>query len=202
MCMIHASRILVIVGSTRARRVCPAIAGWVAEAGRAAVRAELEIVDLKDWPLPMDDEPGIPAVHAYAFAHTQAWSGKIAAADGFVFVAPQYNWGYPAPLKNALDHLYKEWHGKPATIVSYGHHGGGKGAAQLRQVLKGLHMKPVGTTLLKLDKERIKANTGDIDPAAVFARQAGALERSLARLDRALRGSWWRRLSARTSRSG
>ena len=46
----------------------------------------------------------------------------------------QYNWGYPAALKNALDYLYRSWNGKPAMIVSYGSHGGGKGAAQLKQV--------------------------------------------------------------------
>ncbi len=55
-----------------------------------------------------------------------------------VFVSPQYNWGYPAPLKNAIDHLYKEWAGKPAMIVTYGGHGGSKCAAQLRQAFAEL----------------------------------------------------------------
>jgi NAD(P)H-dependent FMN reductase len=68
---------------------------------------------------------------------------KVSAADAFVFVTPQYNWGYPAPLKNALDHLYKEWANKPAVIVTYGGHGGGKCGRQLKQVLKGLKMRPV-----------------------------------------------------------
>lgn len=199
--MIHASRILVIVGSTRARRLCPDIARWVAQSGRETVSREIEIVDLKDWPLPMDDEPGIPAIHDYAFDHTRTWSRKIAGAGGFVFVAPQYNWGYPAPLKNALDHLYKEWHGKPAMIVSYGHRGGGKCASQLRQVLKGLHMKPVASGLLKLPKERIKANTGEVDPAVQFARHANDIRRGFAALDRAMQGGLLARwgLSARTS---
>lgn len=190
--MIHASRILVIIGSTRARRLAPAIAQWVATLGRG----DVEIVDLKDWPLPMDDEPGIPAVHDYAREHTREWSRKVAGAGAFVFVAPQYNWGYPAVLKNALDHLYKEWHGKPAMIVSYGHRGGNKCAAQLRQVLKGLHMRPVAGACLKLSKDRIKANTGEIDPASVFARHEAGLRRGFAALERALRGPWWRRLAA------
>lgn len=202
MCMIHASPILVIIGSTRAKRICPQIARWVAQAGRDAGAGELELVDLKDWLLPMDDEPGIPAIHDYAFEHTAAWSRKIAGARAFVFVAPQYNWGYPAPLKNALDHLYNEWHGKPAMIVSYGHRGGGKCAGQLRQVLKGLHMKPVSCALLKLGKEHIEANTGEIDPATMFARHAPDLRRGFTALERAARGPWWRRFSARTSRSG
>jgi NAD(P)H-dependent FMN reductase len=103
---------------------------------------EVELLDLNDWLLPLSDEPYVPATGIYVHEHTRAWSRKIAAAHGYVFVTPQYNWGYPASLKNALDHLFKEWNGKPAVIVSYGHHGGGKAAAQLRQVLEGLRMLP------------------------------------------------------------
>jgi NAD(P)H-dependent FMN reductase len=193
--MIHALKVLVIVGSTRAQRIGPQIAAWVAQVGREIISAEIEIVDLKDWPLPMDDEPGVPAAHDYAFDHTHAWSQKISEASAFVFVTPQYNWGYPAPLKNALDHLYKEWSGKPAMIVTYGGHGGGKCAAQLRQVLKGLHMKPVpimpGFTITR---DRIKANTGVIKPASEFAEQRGTLQRAFAQLGAALDG---RRLQMR-----
>ncbi len=61
--------------------------------------------------------------------------------DGFVFVMPQYNWGYTAVVKNALDVLYAEWHGKAASIVTYGTHGGGKGSDQLKQVLQGIGMR-------------------------------------------------------------
>ena len=57
-----------------------------------------------------------------------------------MFVTPQYNWGYPAPLKNAIDYLYNEWKGKPALVVSYGGHGGGKANGQLREVLRGVRM--------------------------------------------------------------
>ena len=191
--MIHQSSILVIIGSVRAQRICPLIANWVAELGRETIARDFEIVDLKDWPLPMDDEPGVPAAHDYVTERTKAWSRKISGAGAVVFVTPQYNWGYPAPLKNALDHLYKEWSGKPAMIVSYGSRGGGKCARQLRQVLRGLHMRPVAKALFKLDKERIKANTGDIDPAVAFARHHGELKRAFAALDRAMRyrWSWW-----------
>lgn len=94
--MIHVYKIL---GSTRARRICPQIAQWVAQVGQETVPAAFELVDLKDWHLPMDDEPEIPARGEYVFEHTRVWSRKISAADGFVFVTPQYNWGYPEPLK-------------------------------------------------------------------------------------------------------
>jgi NAD(P)H-dependent FMN reductase len=200
--MIHQSKILVIIGSLRGQRICPQIAHWVAQIGRESTARDIEVIDLKDWKLPMDDEPGIPAVHDYLNDHTKAWSRKIADAGAIVFVAPQYNWGYPAALKNAIDHLYKEWHGKPAMIVSYGHRGGGKCAAQLRQVLNGVHMKPVAKALLRIDKERIKANSGDIDPAVIFARHQQSLANGLQKLDSAMRGPWWRRFSARTSPTG
>jgi NAD(P)H-dependent FMN reductase len=191
--MIHTTTVLVIVASMRARRIGAQVAQWVAGIGRTSLAEKrLEILDLKDWPLPMDDEPGIPAGNIYEQAHTKAFGEKIASAQGFVFVTPQYNWGYPAPLKNALDHLYKEWSGKPALIVSYGSRGGGKCAAQLQQVLQGLHMKPVGRVGLKISRDRIEANAGEIDAAAVFAPHESALRQGFARLDGRLSGRrWW-----------
>lgn len=186
--MIHVPRILVIVGSTRARRICPQIATWVAEVGNEAIPGTFEVVDLKDWPLPADDEPEIPAAGlGYASEHTRAWSRKVSEGDAFVFVTPQYNWGYPAPLKNALDHLYREWAGKPAVIVTYGGHGGGKCAAQLRQVLDGLKMNPVPTMPgFRLARERIEANTGVIEPASEFIDDLGVLRQAFAELSASL----------------
>jgi NAD(P)H-dependent FMN reductase len=133
---------------------------------------------------------GVPV--DYAFEHTLAWSRKVAEAAAFVFVTPQYNWGYPAPLKNAIDHFYKEWLGKPAVIVTYGGHGGDKCGHQLRQVLKGLKMRPVAAMpRFRLTHEDIKANTGAIDPAAEFAGQRSALNRAFAQLALALQGKGW-----------
>ena len=171
------------------RRIGPAIAEWVASVGRDIVAAELELVDLKDWPLPLDEEPAIPATGIYHSERTRAWSRKIATAAGFVFVTPQYNWGYPASLKNALDHLYGEWAGKPAMIVSYGGHGGDKCAAQLRQVLEALKMRPVETMpALTLTRAAIEADTGEIDPATAFSTDYQLLRRGFADLARTLAG--------------
>lgn len=187
--MIHASPILVIVGSTRARRICPQIAAWIADIGRQTVAAPIEPLDLRDWPLPMDDEPGIPAAGGgYANPHTSAWSAKIAPAPGFVFVAPQYNWGYPAVLKNALDHLFNEWVDKPAMVVSYGSRGGNHCIAQLRQVLEGLDMKNIETApALKLSRALMEANTGTIDPAREFAAHRETVQQAFRELAAALR---------------
>ncbi|KAE8351309.1 flavo protein-like protein [Aspergillus coremiiformis] len=111
----------------------------------------LALVDLQKWNLPMYDEPDIPSqIHSsgqYLHPHTQRWSEEIASHSAFVFVTPQYNWGYPASVKNAIDYLYHEWKGKPAMIVSYGGHGGGKAAEQLKQVLHGVRMRPVERTV-------------------------------------------------------
>ena len=185
--MIHAPEVLVIAGSVRPRRIVMHVAKWVAEVGGETTPAALEVVDLKDWPLPMDGEPGVPAGGHYEHEHTRAWSRKIAAARAFVFVTPQYNWGYPAALKNALDHLYAEWAGKPAMIVTYGGHGGDRCSEQLLQVCQGLHMAPVETRpRMKLPRTHIEANAGEIDPAAEFAAHLGELRQAFAGLAAAL----------------
>src|ERR1700753_1548146 len=111
--MIHASAearnnapILVVMGSVRSGRRCPQIAAWVIDIARSLGLLQAELVDLAAWPLPLDDEPGIPQLGQSQHPHTQAWSRKVASAAGIVFVTPQYNWGYPAVLKNAIDHLF------------------------------------------------------------------------------------------------
>jgi NAD(P)H-dependent FMN reductase len=168
----HAKSYLVIAGSTRPMRRSPVIARWVARLGEEICGAAFEVVDLRDLHLSFDDEPGIPAKDAYVQACTRQWSERILGATGVVFVTPQYNWGYPAPLKNAIDHLYHEWRSKPALIVSYGGHGGGKCAAQLRDVLTGIGLKLTDTMPgLKLARERIEANDGEVDPDQDFVDQ-------------------------------
>jgi NAD(P)H-dependent FMN reductase len=86
-----------------------------------------------------------------------------------VLVTAQYNWGYPAALKNAIDHLYREWRGKPVLLVTYGGHGGDKCAAQLRQVLGGIGVRLTDATPgLHLARSRIEANDGEVEPDIDF----------------------------------
>jgi NAD(P)H-dependent FMN reductase len=104
----------------------------------SATRTELlkvDLVDLQEIDLPFLDEPIMPAQGRYEHEHTVRWSELIRSYDGFVFVLPQYDWGYPAVLKNALDFLAHEWANKPAGLVSNGSRGGGLAATQLKQVL-------------------------------------------------------------------
>lgn len=134
-------KVQIIIGSVRPMRVGEQVVDWLAGLLSDFQEIDFELVDLKNWRLPMDDEPDQPARGVYTQQHTRDWSEKISSGDAFIFVTPQYNWGYPASLKNALDHLYREWGGKPALIISYGHRGGVRASDQLRQVLEGLHMK-------------------------------------------------------------
>jgi len=140
-------RVAVVVGSTRPTRICPGIARWVLEAAQEGSLLRYELVDLAEVDLPFLDEPLKAALGQYEHEHTKAWSRVVSSFDGFIFVFPQYNWGYPAPLKNALDFLYHEWRGKPVSCVTYGTRGGAKGALQLHGVLEGIHMRQLDDRL-------------------------------------------------------
>ena len=140
-------KISVVVGSTRPGRICPEIAACVQRALRATDLVQVDLVDLQQIGLPFLDEPVMASRGHYEHEHTVRWSELVQSYDGFVFVFPQYNWGYPAVLKNALDFLYHEWANKPAGLVSYGSRGGGLAATQLAQVLQGLHMRNAETNI-------------------------------------------------------
>lgn len=151
----------IIMGSVRAKRVCPEIAAYVKrtiENSEELIdqKLKIQVVDLQQIALPLyeDDDELIPAqiksVDEYADSKTRSWSRIVNALDIIVFVTPQYNWGYPAALKNAIDRLYHEWHGKPALVVSYGGHGGSKRNDQLQEVLHGLKMNVIGGVAVKI----------------------------------------------------
>jgi NAD(P)H-dependent FMN reductase len=178
-----AKRVLLIMGSTRAGRICPKITAWIARIGQARTGLDYEVVDLADWPLPMDDEPEIPAKGVpYAQAHTRAWSEKVQSADAVIFVTPQYNWGYPAVVKNAIDHLYHEWRGKPAAIISYGGHGGGKCAEQLRQVAGAVKMCVVPTAPGIVLSDAVIREGAEFEPERDFDVYVPAIDAALAEL--------------------
>lgn len=142
----------IICGSTRQPRAGPQITTFIHQvlcqhlaSQPSAPQITLTTIDISDFNLPLFDEPGIPQAITspsdYTHEHTRVWSQYISSFDAFVFVTPQYNWGIPAALKNAIDFLFNEWTGKPGMVVSYGGHGGGRAAEALRTVLLGLKMK-------------------------------------------------------------
>jgi NAD(P)H-dependent FMN reductase len=138
----------IITGSTRPNRKSPDVAKWVLEIARRRNDAEYELVDIKDFELPLLDEPTPPAMGKYQQPHTKRWAEKIASLDAFVFVSPEYNHGIPAALKNAIDFLFAEWSHKAAGFVSYGSVGGARAVEHLRLVLAEVHVATVRAQVL------------------------------------------------------
>lgn len=137
-------RLLVVIASTRPGRVGLSVGEWFVARAEAHAGFAVDVADLAAIALPMMDEPNHPRLHRYAQPHTVAWSERVEAADAFVFVMPEYNHGYTAPLKNAIDYLYREWAHKPVGFVSYGGVAGGTRAVQLlKPVLAVLKLVPL-----------------------------------------------------------
>jgi len=142
--MSHLPHIQVILASTRSERRGEPIAQWVHALASERQDMTSELVDLDDFDLPFLTSSTPPMSAMSRDDAARAWSAKIDAGDGYVFVVPEYNHGYPAALKNALDHLFAEWSRKPAGFVSYGAAAGGvRAIEQLRQVVVELEMVPV-----------------------------------------------------------
>jgi NAD(P)H-dependent FMN reductase len=136
-------KIAIIVGSTRPGRNAEQVARWVQGKAKARTDAQFDLVDIKDFNLPLLDEPMPPSLGRYTLPHTKAWAKKIDSYDGFIFVAPEYNHGIPAALKNAIDIIYAEWNNKVAGFVSFGSMGGVRSVEQLRQVMAEIQVADV-----------------------------------------------------------
>ena len=136
-------KVAIIVGSTRPGRKADAVARWVHEIAKRRTDAEFELVDIKDYNLPLLDEPLPPSRGQYSQPHTKAWAAKIDAFDAYVFVTPEYNHGTSGALKNAIDFLYREWNNKAAGFVGYGSAGGVRAVESLRLVMGELHVADV-----------------------------------------------------------
>src|SRR5437016_11407450 len=136
-------RIAIIIGSTRPGRKAEAVAKWVYEIAQNRSDAEFELVDIKDFDLPLLDEPKSPIMGQYTHQHTKTWSAKIASFDAYVFVTPEYNHGTSGALKNAIDFLYHEWVNKAAGFVGYGGSSGTRAVENLRLVMGELQVATV-----------------------------------------------------------
>lgn len=138
-------KLQVIIGSLRPNRFADKPAQWIAQEARKREGVEVELVDLKDYPLPFFAEPVPPARMKgnYPNPEVARWSKKVAEADGYIMVTPEYNHGPSAVLKNALDHLYPEWQRKPVGFIGYGGVGGARAIEQLRLIAVELEMAPI-----------------------------------------------------------
>lgn len=137
--------IKIILGSTRPGRFSEKPGNWIL--GEASRRDDIasELLDLRDYQMPFFNEQETPSYKTKPYTHEAVvrWTEKIAEADGFIVIAPEYNHGYPAVLKNAFDYAYQEWNGKPIAFISYGSAMGGRSVEQLRLVAVELQMAPI-----------------------------------------------------------
>ena len=167
----------VIVGSTREGRFSEKPAKWILQHLRKRKGVDARLLDLRDFPMPFFDQPATPATPGRPdFEHdvVQKWTAAIAESDGFVFVTPEYNYGPPAVLKNAIDWVYPEWRRKAVCFVSYGNAGGARGVQQLRQNVIELQLAPirssvhipVATLLAHYQGGDVDAGLAELDPPA------------------------------------
>ncbi len=141
-----ALRIKVILGSTRPNRFGEKPAEWITNIAKTLPDTEVELLDLRDWPLPFFNQPKSPSGVKdgnYGEEIVNKWAAKIGEADAFVIVSPEYNHSTSAVMKNALDSVYGEWNNKVAGFVSYGSVGGGRSIEHLRAISSELQMAHV-----------------------------------------------------------
>lgn len=179
-------KLMIILGSVREGRVGGPIAEWVRTAAEADGRFDVDFVDLAELQLPMMDEPNHPSMQQYTKDHTKAWSQRVAAADGFLFIFPEYNHSYAAPIKNALDYLVVEWRRKPVGFVNWGGNSGGTRAqAALRPVVMQLGMvMTLGNIEINMPWEQLEADAfvPNDQQSTVLAAQLGEIEQLSAAL--------------------
>jgi NAD(P)H-dependent FMN reductase len=188
--------ISVIVGSIRERRFSEKPANWIWQHLRKRLDVDARLLDLRDYPMPLFDQPATPATPGrppYTHEVVQRWTAAIAQSDGFVCVTPEYNYGTSAVLKNAIDWVYAEWNRKAIGFVSYGTAMGARAVQQLRETAIEVQLAPIRSSV-------------HIPVATLWAHyQGGDVEAGLAGLD-ALAGTliddllWWT-TSLKTARS-
>jgi len=137
----------VVLGSTREARFADVPGKWIADLAAKRGDLDVEVVDLRDYPLPFFDEVASSLWAPSQNAVAQKWQKKVDEFDGFIFVAAEYTHGPTAVLKNALDYAYTEWNKKPAGFVGYGGVGGARAVEQLRLNAIELQMAPVRTAV-------------------------------------------------------
>jgi NAD(P)H-dependent FMN reductase len=125
--------IALIYGSTREGRLCDKVVQWALAFISRSEKFQLDVIDPRDYGFSTVNE-AIPK------KDLSNLSQRIDQADAFIIVTPEYNHGYPAPLKALIDSAYAEWNAKPVAFISYGGRSGGiRAVEQLRQVFAELH---------------------------------------------------------------
>ena len=181
-------RLTIIIGSTRPGRAGLPIGTWFLDRARLHGGFDVNIVDLAELGLPLLDEPHHPRLRQYRNQHTLDWSAIVEAGDAFVMVTPEYNYGYPAALKNAIDYLHHEWRDKPVGFVSYGGVAAGTRAVQqLKQVVTTLKMVPAFEAVNVPFHPQFIGENGVVEANEIMDQAADAMLDELVRLDSGLR---------------
>ena len=136
-------KIALIIGSTRKTRFADIPAQWMLAQAKVRADMDVELVDLRDFDLPLFDEPASNAYMPSSNPAAVAWQKKIAGFDGYIFVVAEYNHSVTGALKNALDQAYVEWAHKPMAAIAYGSMGGARALEHLRCIAVELQMVPV-----------------------------------------------------------
>jgi NAD(P)H-dependent FMN reductase len=132
----------IVLSTTREGRFADKPAQWISAIAAQRKDVAFELVDLRDYPIPMYDQPVSPAYAPVQNDAAQAFARKVGSLDGFLFVTAEYNHSVPAVLKNALDHVALEWRNKPAAFLGYGGTGGARAVEQLRLIAIELGLAP------------------------------------------------------------
>lgn len=178
----------IITSTTREGRKGIAVANWITAVAKNTEHFNVELLDLAEINLPFINEPHHPRLQQYQHAHTKQWSQTIHSADAFIIVLAEYNFGFPAPIKNAIDYLYNEWMQKPVAFVSYGGVSGGLRSTQmLKQVVTAVHMMPVVDQVNIPFFANLINNEGVFVPGETIAKSAEVMLSELERWGEALR---------------
>jgi NAD(P)H-dependent FMN reductase len=162
--------IQVVLGSTRDGRFGEKVATWVMDRVARRDDAVFELIDLREYPLPTCDQaPPARTGRDYRNQHSIRLGHTLDRADGFLILTPEYNHGYPAVLKNAMDHTFVEWNRKPVAFVGWGNVGGARAIEQLRLVAVEFEMAPLRHAVHVLPDVMRASREPGIDPLEVFA---------------------------------
>lgn len=135
--------IAIIIGSTRDSRFADKPAAWLLENAQNRQDMQFELVDLRDYDLPLFNEAASNLWMPSQDPRAVKWQEKLAEFDGYIFLTAEYNHSITGALKNALDQAYKEWNRKPAAAMGYGGVGAARAIEHLRGIAVELQMVPL-----------------------------------------------------------
>jgi len=182
-------KVALIIASTRPIRAGPEVVSFIHKillSSPVTPAPEISILDVATFNLPVFNERILPAMvpakGQFEHEHSKNWSKAIAAFDGYIFVSPEYNYGLPGGVKNAIDYLYNEWIGKPVLIVTYGIMGGNSSSESLNKTLNGMKLRVVETRPMlvyagpSMEEMYTATNTGKLGPKTLELWEAESKE--------------------------